>query len=467
MAELIKRNKALSVNPLKSSQTIGGALAFLGVNNSMPLMHGAQGCTAFAKVFYVSHFREPIPLQTTAMDHVSSVMGADENVIEAIKTIAEKSHPALIGLVTTGLAETQGCDILRAVKDFRERYPQFDDMAVVPVNTPDYAGSFESGFALAVKAIIETLVPRVRGRVGLRKKQVNVLCGANLTPGDLEYITESIESFGLRPMLIPDLSGSMDGHLEKNEFNPNSTGGTSIRDLVTAPESSATLVVGQSLSAAADSLRERTGVPDYRFGHLLGLDVVDDWLMCLSQISGMDVPPKWQRHRSQLQDAMLDTHFMLGETRVAIAADPDLLLGFHQLLKGMGAQTVCAVVPARMADKNAALLNCDLEQIKIGDLEDAELLAAENQAQLFLGNSHAVNSAKRLGIPILRIGFPQYDLIGGFQRCWSGYRASQQCLFDITNLMVEQHEGKQAYRSILSLKDRADSIGTEEEMAYH
>ena len=49
-----KRQKALSVSPLKTSQTIGATLAFLGVKGAVPLMHGSQGCTAFAKVFFVS-----------------------------------------------------------------------------------------------------------------------------------------------------------------------------------------------------------------------------------------------------------------------------------------------------------------------------------------------------------------------------------------------------------------------------
>ncbi|HMW50212.1 MAG TPA: nitrogenase component 1, partial [Cellvibrionaceae bacterium] len=101
MTEIIKRKKALSVSPLKTSQTSGGALAFLGVARSVPLMHGSQGCTAFAKVFFVRHFREPVPLQTTAMDQVSSVMGADDNIVEALKVICEKNNPALVGLVTT------------------------------------------------------------------------------------------------------------------------------------------------------------------------------------------------------------------------------------------------------------------------------------------------------------------------------------------------------------------------------
>lgn len=115
MAEIHKRKKPLAVSPLKASQTMGAALAYLGFNRAMPLMHGSQGCTAFAKVFFVRHFREPVPLQTTAMDQVSSIMGADDNIVEALKTISEKQNPALIGLCSTGLAETQGCDMQRAI----------------------------------------------------------------------------------------------------------------------------------------------------------------------------------------------------------------------------------------------------------------------------------------------------------------------------------------------------------------
>ena len=101
MAEILKRNKALAVNPLKASQPVGASLAFLGINKAIPMMHGSQGCTAFGKVYFVRHFREPIPLQTTAMDQVSTVMSADENVILGLATVCEKSKPALIGLPTT------------------------------------------------------------------------------------------------------------------------------------------------------------------------------------------------------------------------------------------------------------------------------------------------------------------------------------------------------------------------------
>ncbi len=456
MTEIYRRKKALSVSPLKTSQTTGAALAFLGISRAMPLMHGSQGCTAFAKVFFVRHFREPVPLQTTAMDQVSSIMGADENITEALRVISEKNSPSIIGLVTTGLAETQGADINRAVYDFRQKYPEYENVAVVAVNTPDFAGSFESGYATEVKGIINTLVPKTIeeitdasgeakkvNKVGLRKKQVNVLCGANLTPGDLEFVSESIESFGLRPLLIPDLSGSLDGHLDDGQYNALTTGGVSVDDIKTAGESIATLAIGESMASSAKLIEKKTAVPSFCFGHLLGLDECDAWFSRIAELSGAPVPMRWQKQRRQLQDAMLDTHFMLGQTRVAIASDPDMLAGFHRLVNGMGADTIAAVSPA----KGPALDTLGETSVQIGDLEDMEKLARENHVQLVLANSHGVDSAERLGVPILRIGFPQYDLVGGFQRCWFGYRGTSQALFDLANLSMSHHVETQPYYS--------------------
>lgn len=444
MADIVKRSKALAVSPLKVSQPVGASLAFLGVNRAIPMMHGSQGCTAFGKVFFVRHFREPVPLQTTAMDQTSTVLGADDNVIEGLRAIAEKSSPALIGVPTTGLSETQGADIHRLVKQFRSACPEYAGIAVVPVVTPDYTGCLESGYALAVKAMIDVLVPESRC-AGKRHRQVNVLAGSLLTPGDIEHIRELVEAFGLRPVVLPDIADSLDGHLTDAESSPVTTGGTPVPEIVAMGESVATLVVGRSLDPAADLLKARTQVPDYRFDTLMGLDAVDAFVHALAQISGQPVPQKLERQRAQLQDAMVDTHFMLGFARVAIAGDPDLLHGFARLVADMGCEVAAAVAPSRAPVLDAV----PAAAVRLGDLEDLELAAREHGVDLVISNSHAAETAQRLGVPLLRAGFPQYDLIGGYQRLWVGYRGTRQALFDLANLLVSNgHHEIPAYRSI-------------------
>jgi len=448
MAEILKRQKALSVSPLKASQPIGAALATLGFNRAMPMLHGSQGCTAFAKVFFVRHFREPIPLQTTAMDQASSVMGADENAVEGLRAIAEKSRPALITLLTTGLSEVQGADIHRNVREFREQYPEFNDVAVVAVNTPDFAGSVETGYAAALTEIIRTLVPAAKDgqtQVGRRKKQLNVLASYMLTPGDLEALTELFEQFDLRPVFIPNLADSLDGCITEDDFSPVTIGGTALSELATLGDAKATIVIGASLVNAGKLLAEKTSVPSYHFNHLYGLTANDALIHTLAQITGQVVPERIERQRAQLQDAMLDTHFMLGQKRIAIAADSDLLIAFSDLLQEMGAEVAAAVTSCMTASLN----HLQIAKIKIGDLEDMEIIGKAEKVQLVIGNSHAVDSANRLHVPILRAGFPLYDIIGGYQKTWIGYRGSRQTLFDLANLVInEAHEQIPVYHSI-------------------
>ncbi|OAI06577.1 nitrogenase iron-molybdenum cofactor biosynthesis protein NifN [Methylomonas methanica] len=456
MAEIVKRNKALSVNPLKASQPTGGSLACLGFDRAIPMLHGSQGCTAFAKVFFVRHFREPIPLQTTAMDQASSVLGADENVIEGIKAIAEKSNPDLIAVLTTGLAETQGCDVHRNVREFRERYPEYAHVAVVAVNTPDFTGCVETGYAATIYEIVKALVPDAETagtKPGKRQRQVNCLVSPMLTPGDLEALRDLIEQFNLRPVLVPDLSDSLDGSLTDDDFSPVTIGGTPVSELATLGEARASLIIGASLRKSGELLQEKTGVPSHYFDHLYGLQANDALITTLADISEMPVPQKIERQRAQLQDAMLDTHFMLGQLRVAIAADPDQLNALIHLVQGMGAEVVTAIC----AGNTPVLATAPVDSIKIGDLEDLEVMAKERKAQLLIGNSHAVASAERLGIPILRIGFPLYDIIGGYQKTWIGYRGTRQTLFDLANLVINfAHEEIEPYYSPYAQKPESE-----------
>jgi len=339
-----------------------------------------------------------------------------------------------------------------AVHKFRSKHPEFAEVAVVPVTTPDFSGCLESGYAAAVHAMIDVLVPEAataNTQPGTRQRQVNVLAGAGLTPGDVEALKDLVEHFGLRPVVVPDISESMDGHLGEEQFSPLTTGGTPVSELATLGEAAATLVIGASLDKAADLLRTRTGVPDHRFDHLMGLDAVDTLVAALVEVSGNAVPERLLRQRAQLQDAMLDTHFMLGQARVAMAGDPDLLKGFGDLLAGMGAELVAAVAPSRAP----VLERVPAASVKLGDLEDMELLAREHGAELVIGNSHAADSARRLDLPLLRVGFPQYDLMGGYQRTWIGYRGTRQVLFDLANMLVESdRHAIRPYHSVYAQK---------------
>ncbi|TCJ14918.1 nitrogenase iron-molybdenum cofactor biosynthesis protein NifN [Parasulfuritortus cantonensis] len=443
MPTIRQSNKALTVNPLRVSQPMGASLAFMGLARAVPLEHGAQGCTAFSKVFFTRHFREPIPLQTTAMDHTVTVMGADDNVVEALATVATRHAPEVVGLVTTGLAETQGVDILRCLAEFRAGRPEFAGLAVVPVNTPDTEGCLESGYALAVEAMIVNLVPETR-QAGRLRDQVNVLAASMLSPGDVDAVRDWLAAFGLRARILPDLGTALDGHLDAGGYSDLTTGGIGRGELAGLGESAATLVIGASMARAADLLKARTGVPDYRFDSLMGLARCDAFTQALVDITGRPVPERIERARAQLADAMVDCHFPLGGARVAVAADPDLLLAWTDYLAGLGAATPVAVAAAQAP----SLQRVAAEEVVVGDLEDLEAMARSLGVDLLVGNSHAAPSALRLAKPLVRAGFPLHDQYGAHARARVGYAGSRDSLFELANLLAGQRNEIAPYRSI-------------------
>jgi len=80
-------------------------------------------------------------------------------------------------------------------------------------------------------------------------------------------------------------------------------------------------------------------------------------------------------------------------------------------------------------------------------------MAREGGVELMLASSHGVETAQRLGIPLLRAGFPQYDRVGGYQQTWIGYRGTRRALFDLANLVLGLEKGEiHPYRSIYSQK---------------
>lgn len=431
MANVVTNHKACTVNPLKMSQPIGAALAFMGLNHCMPTLHGSQGCTSFGLVLFVRHFREMIPMQTTAMNEVNTILGGMDNIEQAILNIWNRAKPDVIGLASTGLTETKGDDVEAYIKLIRAKHPELDEMAIIYVSTPDYSGAFQDGWSKAVVSIVQALaVPCTVKQID----RINVLPGSHLTAADLEEIREIIESFGLKPVLIPDISGSLDGHIP-DDFTPTTLGGTTLEQLRTMGAARATIAIGDQMHSAAIELEMKTGVPYVTFDRLTGLEANDNFLQYLSTLSGKPVPMKYRRQRSQLQDAMLDAHFFTGGKKIAIGAEPDLLWALGSFLAEMGCELTAAVTTTH----SPLLEKLPINEVLIGDLEDLEQRA--KACDLLITHAHGRQMASRLKIPFLRFGVPIFDRLGAAHKLTVGYRGTRDLAFELGNTFLsDEHE---------------------------
>ncbi len=428
------RRKSLTIDPLKVSPPLGAALALLGVDRGLPLLHGSQGCTAFALVMLVRHFREAIPLQTTAMGEIETILGGTDNLESAIRTIATKSQPSVIGVCPTALTDTRSEDMDADLRRIRERLADvLGETLVVHVPAPDFIGGLQEGWAAAVQAIVEAAArprPRATGHV-------TVLAGSHLTVGDLDGLRDLIGAFGLTATVLPDLAGSLDGHIPK-DWRPVSLGGTPAEALPDLGRAEAILVLGEHMRPAAEALHDRTGVPMTVMETLTGLDGADRLVAWLTRLSGRPAPAWVRRDRSRLQDTLIDAHFAVVGQRVAIAAEPDLLRALVTLATDLGAAVPVAVTTARAP----GLDGLPVDRVLVGDLDDLETATrAAGGCDLVIGPSPAARAAANLGVPLLRVGFPQVDRVGAQHAVLAGYRGTREMASAIANALIDAHAG--------------------------
>jgi nitrogenase molybdenum-iron protein NifN len=439
MAIISVTSTSVAVNPLKQSQTVGAVLAFLGLKGIMPLLHGSQGCTALTKAVLVQHFRQTIPLSSTAMTEVATILGGEERVEQAILTLVHTSKPEIIGLCSTGLVETRGDDMERFVKEIRQRHPELDYLPIVLVSTPDFKGTLQDGFAGAVESMVRE-IPQKSSKQDACPTQITILVSSAFTPGDVQEIKEIVTSFGLEPIVVPDLSSVLDSHIEDSS-SAITANGTNLAQLRSIGNSVFTLALGESMRGAAQILEKRFNIPYEVFSELTGLLAVDKFLQALADISGVSVPQKYRRQRRQLQYVMLENHFYFGCKRVSLALEPDLLWSTVSFLRSLGVQIHAAVTTTRFP----LLEKLPIPSVTIGDLEDFEQLAVGSD--LLITNSHGVAIAQRLKIPLYRQGIPIFDRLDHSQFSKVGYRGTIQLLFDIGNLFLEQETKVQKIKS--------------------
>jgi nitrogenase molybdenum-iron protein NifN len=413
-----KTGKPLQVNPVKLSQPMGATLAFLGIDKCMPLMHGGQGCASFTKVFYTRHFCEPIAIQTTAVtDAIAVLDGGDYSIVESVKNITKKVTPSLIGLHTTGLPETKGDDVRGVASQV--------EFPLVYVNSPDYEGGFESGWALTCRAIIAQLVEPCEQ---VDEKKIVILPHVSLQPIEVEKIKQICEAFGFALFALPDLSTSLDGHLGEKQA-ALSSGGISVEEIVQLGDAALVLTVGDSMEMSAAAMLEKNPAMRHQhFSHLSGLEASDSLIKLLMAESGIELPrANIVRWRKRLQDAMIDSHFSIGQTRFLAVAEPDQLAGICQSLYEAGGRVTVAISTV----DSPQLEKIQADKVLVGDLEDAEKLA--DDYDLILGNCHCEALAQRLGKGLVTRGFPNWEQVGNTLKNDVLYEGGAYFLFECAN----------------------------------
>ncbi|MHC1730007.1 MAG: nitrogenase component 1 [Syntrophobacteraceae bacterium] len=435
-----------TTNACKLCKPLGACLAFRGIEGAVPMLHGSQGCATYMRRYIISHFREPMDIASSSLGEKHAVYGGGPNLKQGLQNVMAKYGAKLIGVATTCLTETIGDDVPMIVNEFRREMQVKgcrDLPALVSVSTPSYSGTHMEGFHAALRAVVDQLSTDVHAA-----NMLNLLPGF-LSPEDLRHLKEITEDFWYPAVILPDFSMSLDGPaLEEYEKIPS--GGTPVEDIRRMGGAKATIEFGRTIDAqptAGGLLKDRFGVPLHRMGIPIGIRETDVFFNTMEQLTGTERPGKYAMERGRLVDSYVDAHKYLFGKRVVVYGEEDLVVALTSFLVETGVTPVLCASGGKSDRFKSAI-----EQVVAGiaaappivkdgvDFHQIEELAEGLMPDLMVGHSKGYTLARKMGIPLLRVGFPIHDRFGGQRILHIGYRGTQSLLDRIVNGILEKNQ---------------------------
>ncbi|MDX1764823.1 MAG: nitrogenase component 1, partial [bacterium] len=254
--------------------------------------------------------------------------------------------------------------------------------------------------------------------------RVNVLVGSHLTPADVETLRGWFLSFGLSPVILPDLS-VLDG--SRQVFSPLALGGTTLESIRGMGRAEITLVIGPSLVQAAEVLQKGCGVPFKVFHTLSGVEGATRFFAFLQKFSGRPLPADLDRARRVLIDGMGDAQTVFGGKRIAVAQEGDLALQTASWLREMNVAYLLAVLPTSAS----AVKDIPADEVVVGDLA-----SVPTGCHLLISNSHGVEVAKRLRTAHYPLGFPVFETLGTNNRVTIGFGGTLNLVHSVGNRLM-------------------------------
>ncbi|MFH0984970.1 MAG: nitrogenase component 1 [Candidatus Omnitrophota bacterium] len=434
--------RSAAQNTCKLCTPLGACLAFRGIHGAVPLVHGSQGCSTYMRRYLISHFREPVDIASSNFSEHSAIFGGGENLQEGLRNVIRQYAPQLIGVATTCLTETIGDDVKRILCEFIQNAKP-GDPPIVPVSTPSYTGTYVDGFHAAVRETVVALAKKEPAGAHL-----NLFPGI-VSPEDLRYLKELASAFAIEIIMLPDYSDTLDGE-SWSEFHRIPAGGTTIADIARTGSAQASLAFGRIAAhhpSAAAYLAEKLAVPALFSGSPIGIDASDTLCQTLKRCSGNAIPEPVLRERGRLVDAYADGHKYVFGQRVAIIAEDDLAVALAGWLAEIGAKPVLVAAGGHEFHLKTALteMGLDLKQIQVladADFARVEAAATELKPDLILGSSKASGLARKLAVPLVRVGFPVHDRFGAQRIAHLGYRGTQQLFDRLVNALLEKKQNE-------------------------
>lgn len=435
MLSIINKEPYVTVNPCRLCTPLGASLAFKGIRNCIPLIHGSQGCATYIRRFLISHFREPVDIASSSFSEETAIFGGGDNLNEAIKNIITQYNPEAIGIATSCLSETIGDHLDNIIHFIRDKL----SCLLIPVSTPSFKGSHVTGFHDTITALVKTCC----------KEECNYghlfIEPPILSPADLRLIKSLCNEFKIEPVLITDYSETLDSGVW-DHYIPIPEGGTPVSIIKeAASKKSVYFDLGSERSnCAGNYLHENFGTTYCKLDTPIGIEATDLFINALINISGNEIPESVKKARNRCVDSYIDAHKYVSGIRAVIFGDEDIVPSIAAFCCEIGIiPVVCASEGKIKAEIEKRLVSLQRDNITI--LEDTdfgtiETAVKECRPDIMIGTSKGNHISIKYDIPLLRIGFPVHDRIGASRMLHCGYEGAMFLLDSIVNILLS---GKQ------------------------
>ena len=241
------------VNPSKMCQPMGAIQALLGIKDSMPLIHGSQGCSTYIRFQLTRHFREPIEVASTSLSEKTVIYGGEFNLMKALKNITEKQSPSMIAVTSSCLTETIGEDMVGIIEKFKDANMDKELPVIVPISTPSYIESHVEGYNRTIKALVEHLAAPT-----VPNGKINIITG-NISPADVKEVKNMLKEMDCESIILTDTSENLDAPLTEDTLSLYD-GGTTIEEIEDTANSAGTISLSKHVDSAGVFLEKMFGV---------------------------------------------------------------------------------------------------------------------------------------------------------------------------------------------------------------
>jgi nitrogenase molybdenum-iron protein NifN len=439
--------RLVNENQCQQCMPLGAIIALRGIRGSMALVHGSQGCSTYMRLACVNHFNEPVDIASSSLNEKQTIHGGEANLKKALDNMRRVYGPAVIGVLTTCLAETMGEDLDRIVRDYLQQ-PEKSGVDIIAIPTPSYSGSSAEGYWAATKAVVAYYA-----RPTLPHRKINVIV-PHVSPADIREIKRILTLAGLEFTLLPDYSLTLDQPYRGN-YRKIPEGGTAPADIAAMPGAPFTIQFGETCPDSLSPglwLEQEYSVPLVSLPLPAGLAGTDALVAFLKKATGNETPGELGAERGWLLDAMADAHKHNALGRAVIYGEPETVCATVRLCRENGIFPAVIASGSRLGrpaagiavpDEGSGELPVLLEETDFAAIESAALRTGANIA---IGNSGGKFLTERHGIPVVRTGFPVHDRIGGQRILTAGYAGTLVLLDRVTNTLLEEKHG--SYRRL-------------------